>query len=144
MYFKKPKAQGSSAVLLIVGALFFIRESAAANRDCSNAMTQTDMNICAGIDYKKADDNLNSVYKKILSLIGEDKNLKSQLISAQKAWIVFRDNECTFASSAVSGGSIYPTVYASCTEELTKNRVKELEAYTRCKEGDLACPVPPK
>jgi hypothetical protein len=31
-----------------------------------------------------------------------------------------------------------------CLDKLTQARTKELQAYLKCEEGDLSCPVPGK
>jgi uncharacterized protein YecT (DUF1311 family) len=63
-------------------------------------------------------------------------------VAAERAWVPFRDAACNFAASGVSGGTIYPTIYAECLERLTKARIANFKAYLACEEGDLSCPVP--
>jgi uncharacterized protein YecT (DUF1311 family) len=64
------------------------------------------------------------------------------LTKAQRAWIVYRDAECAFATSAVADGSAYPLVANGCLTDLTEARTQDLEAFLQCEEGDLSCPVP--
>ena len=92
--------------------------------DCNNAMTQTDMNICADKDYRKADAELNRTYKKTMT--GLDAHSRDLLKAAQREWIKFRDAECTYQSAQNEGGSIYPMVYAGCLTTLTQARTKQL------------------
>ena len=84
---------------------------------------------------------MNGAYREILRRLGGDAHAKQLLVAAQKAWIAFRDAECAFAVSSSEGGSIYPMEYSLCLEDQTKKRIKELQAYFHCEEGDLACPV---
>ncbi|MEI5681238.1 DUF1311 domain-containing protein [Mesorhizobium sp. CGMCC 1.15528] len=93
-------------------------------------------------DFKKADQALNQTFKQIQKRIADDADGKARLVTAQRAWIAFRNAECTFQSSGDDGGSAAPMVAAACQAELTKNRTKQLKAYLNCQEGDLACPVP--
>jgi predicted RND superfamily exporter protein len=50
----------------------------------SFAQTQLEMNETANVKYKKADAELNKVYKQLMSLL--DKNEKQLLIQAEKDW----------------------------------------------------------
>jgi len=93
-------------------------------------------------DYQKADKALNQAFRQIEHRMADDASGKAQLVKAQKAWIAFRDAECSFQSSAVDGGSATPLVIASCKATLTADRVKQLDHYLNCEEGDLSCPVP--
>jgi uncharacterized protein YecT (DUF1311 family) len=103
--------------------------------------TQSGLNRCAEDVYKKADEALNAAYKEITRRLKDDAETARLLTAAQKAWIAFRDAECTFANAENAGGSIYPMVYAGCLSRLTKARTKELESYLKCEDDALGCPV---
>ena len=92
--------------------------------------------------YKAADAELNRLYQKIESRLSGDAAAKHKLVAAQRAWVAFRDAECTFAASGVEGGSAYPQVLEACLQDLTETRVENFNAYLNCEEGDLSCPVP--
>ena len=110
--------------------------------DCSNAATQSDMNICADQAFRRSDAALNSTYRQITDRLKTDAAARGLLVTAQKAWLAFRDADCAFASSAVSGGSIYPMIVTQCRDALTQDRTRRLAGYLKCAEGDLSCPVP--
>lgn len=110
--------------------------------DCANASDQATMNQCAGQDFKAADKELNAVYQQITGRLKDNPDGKKLLVSAQRAWLGFRDAECKFSSSGVTGGSVYPWVYSSCLTGVTKVRVEALKQYLKCEEGDMSCPVP--
>jgi uncharacterized protein YecT (DUF1311 family) len=95
---------------------------------CSNsfAQTQAQMNATANASYKKADAQLNKVYKQLMAVL--DKNEKPLLIQAEKDWVKFRDSHCRFEASQYEGGSIQPLIYSTCLEELTKKRIVEIKA----------------
>lgn len=95
-----------------------------------------------GSDLKKADQALNQTFKKVQKRLEGDAAGKARLVKAQRAWIAFRDAECTFRSSGDDGGSAAPMVAAGCRADLTNDRTKQMKAYLNCQEGDLACPVP--
>ena len=127
--------------LLIPAALFSLVWNIAYAADCGNATTQAEINQCAGGDYKKADAQLNKVYKAVLGKA--DEGQQAQLKAAQNAWIKFRDLDCKFQTSGAEGGSIYPTALAGCLEAKASARAKELDALLHCKEGDAACVLAP-
>jgi uncharacterized protein YecT (DUF1311 family) len=130
-------------VTLILAAVLATASVARAD-DCADAQTQADMNICADKAYQKADGALNKVYAEIKQRLAGNGEATKQLVAAQRAWIAFRDAECAFAASGVSGGSIYPTIYAGCLEDITLARVENLKDFLSCQEGDPSCPVPPQ
>ncbi|BBP71985.1 hypothetical protein PHLH6_39890 [Pseudomonas sp. Seg1] len=128
--------------LLLALTPFLFTPSAHAAVDCANASDQATMNQCAGQDYKAADNELNAVYKQIKERLKDNAEATKLLVDAQRAWIGFRDAECTFSSSGVTGGSVYPLVYSSCLTGVTKVRIEALKQYLKCEEGDMSCPVP--
>nr|WP_315447504.1 lysozyme inhibitor LprI family protein [uncultured Pseudomonas sp.] len=128
--------------LLLALTPFLFTPIAHAAVDCANASDQATMNQCAGQDYKAADNELNAVYKQIKERLKDNAEATKLLVDAQRAWIGFRDAECTFSSSGVTGGSVYPLVYSSCLTGVTKVRVEALKQYLKCEEGDMSCPVP--
>lgn len=130
----------SSRLLLALAPL--ILASVAQADDCTNAMTQGEMNQCAAQEKKAADDELNRLYKQITARLKDNPEAKQLLVKAQRAWIGFRDAECNFSASGVEGGSVYPLIYGNCVTVLTKARVETFKTYLKCKEGDLSCPVP--
>jgi uncharacterized protein YecT (DUF1311 family) len=93
--------------------------------DCNNAVSQNDMNTCADKDYRAADAALNRTWRDTIK--GMDAHTLDLLRKAQRAWIQFRDAECTYQSAENEGGSIYPMVYAGCLTRLTKLRTQQLK-----------------
>ena len=110
--------------------------------DCANATDQRSMDECASNSFKAANVELNAVYKEIIQRLKDNANGKTLLVTAQRSWLAFRDSECKFTASGVSGGSVYPMIYAYCLAGLTTTRTKDLKEYLKCVEGDLSCPVP--
>ncbi|MBK5351697.1 DUF1311 domain-containing protein [Pseudomonas sp. TH41] len=110
--------------------------------DCDSAADQSTMNQCAAQQGKAADKELNAHYQQITARLKDSPNSKKLMVSAQRAWVAFRDAECKFSASAVEGGSVYPLIYSNCITELTKARVETFKNYLKCQEGDLSCPVP--
>jgi uncharacterized protein YecT (DUF1311 family) len=110
--------------------------------DCPD-QTQQGLNQCAEASYETADRALNAAYRGVAERLKDDPTTMRLLVAAQKAWIAFRDAECTFANAPNAGGSIYPMVHAGCMERMTKIRTKDLKDYLDCEEG-LSCPTPKK
>jgi uncharacterized protein YecT (DUF1311 family) len=111
--------------------------------ECAD-QSQSGLNACAAADYEKADAALNRSYKQIVGRLKDDPATVKLLAAAEKAWIAYRDVECAFAGSSNLGGTIYPMVVSTCLEAMTKKRTAELDAYLKCGEGDIGCPVPAK
>ncbi len=115
--------------------------------DCIKAPDQTSLNECAAKAYKRADAEFNTLYEQIVGRLkgeGDLTKTRATLVSAQRAWIAFRDAQCAFVGSGVAGGSIQPTIVANCLADLTHKRMNDFKAYLNCEEGDLSCPLPPK
>ncbi|MEM8613479.1 MAG: lysozyme inhibitor LprI family protein [Cyanobacteria bacterium P01_H01_bin.105] len=98
---------------------------ALAKQDCGQMADQQAMNQCAAENYAISDKALNQVYQEIRQ--GLDEAAKVQLTQAEERWLVFRDAECTFESDRFEGGSMAPLIQASCLEQVTDNRIAELQ-----------------
>ena len=100
---------------------------------CANAQTQFEMNQCAARDYRAADSVLNQTYQRLVAMLNDEE--KSQLKTAQTAWLKYRDSNCEFVGDEYKGGSIRPLIYASCLADMTRKRTTELK--TQIKERNL-------
>lgn len=103
----------------------------------SVAQTQIELNTLAGEVLRKADDQLNAVYKKLQGRLSAES--KQRLLLAQQSWLKFRDYECEFESVGSVGGSIHSMIIAECLARITSQRSRELERLVNCQEGDLSC-----
>jgi uncharacterized protein YecT (DUF1311 family) len=97
--------------------------------NCKNPETQTELNICSGLDYQREDKQLNQVYNQVRDQLSA--NRRQQLIVAQRAWISFRDADCKFARSEVEGGTMAPLIFNNCLQDMTKKRTLELNSYAQ-------------
>jgi uncharacterized protein YecT (DUF1311 family) len=130
------------AVLLVAGVPASIAHAA---EGCDiPGKSQAELNDCYGNVYKKADAELNGLYRQITSRLKDDKPTTKLLVTAQRAWVAFRDAECDFSASGVSGGSAYRMILAICLNGLTSKRIDDFKNYLKCQEGALDCPVPAK
>ncbi len=106
--------------------------------DCANTSVQMELNFCAEQDWQAADAELNRVYKATMAaMTAMDRTLPPELQGAattlrdaQRAWISFRDKNCTLAGYAMRGGSAEPLLIYGCLRQMTANRTAELQALT--------------
>ncbi len=118
--------------------------SALAADDCNPNLSQAELNNCYGNMYKRADAELNALYRQITGRLKDDKETAKLLVAAQRAWVAFRDAECDFSASGVAGGTAYGMIVAICLDKLTSQRINDFKTYLNCPEGALDCPVPAK
>ncbi|BAY12772.1 lysozyme inhibitor LprI family protein [Calothrix sp. NIES-2098] len=95
--------------------------------NCNNAQNQAEINQCAQLSYQNADKKLNQVYQQLLPALPAYR--KPKLITAQQAWIKFRDTNCEFERSENEGGSIAPLTYFGCLARTTQQRTQQLQQY---------------
>jgi uncharacterized protein YecT (DUF1311 family) len=120
-------------------ALWIFSVPASADQ-CDTAQAQTEMNLCADLQFKKADAELNDAYRDLFAGYKKlDKDLASALTKSQRAWIAHRDADCSLESLATQGGSAQPMIFSMCLERITLDRVKWLRGRLSCEEGDLSC-----
>ncbi|WP_080002616.1 lysozyme inhibitor LprI family protein [Burkholderia ubonensis] len=91
---------------------------------------------CAERDRRAADSKLNQAYKKLLGALKDDPDSglipRTQIVSAQRTWVAFRDAECDFRTSVSGGAHQWLIVnHAQCLAELTEQRTKVLEDYLK-------------
>lgn len=104
--------------------------------DCGNTMVQYELNICAEMDWQEADRDLNRVYKEVMAeMKATDASLPPELVgaeaalrTAQRAWIDYRDANCTTAGFRIRGGSAEALVVYGCLRQMTLDRTEELRA----------------
>ena len=126
-----------SAVLILGSQTLAFAQDKCANPDDQQTTTE-----CADLSFNKSDKQLNDIYKQIEGRLSDDADTRKLLGQAQRAWIKFRDAECDFKSSASAGGTARPMIVAICEDGITQSRIKDLQAYLKCEEGALDCPVP--
>lgn len=97
--------------------------------NCNNPQSQAEMNACAGQRWEATDRELNQIYQGLIPQLSNSR--RQQLVTAQRAWITFRDSECSFYSSFAEGGSMQPMLRSGCLANLTEIRNSELYQYRR-------------
>lgn len=103
--------------------------AAAQEPDCSNPLTQRDMNHCAYLAWQAADGDLNDTYGWAREVAaGWEPGAGDALRDAQRAWITYRDAACAAEGWLFHGGSMEPLIVHSCMENLTRRRTEDLRA----------------
>lgn len=76
--------------------------------DCQRraAGVEAQLKLCAAAELTRRDDELNGVYRSLLAKV--DPSRQPLLRASERAWVAFRDAECTFRASAEAGGSNAP------------------------------------
>lgn len=112
-----------------VGAHASIEKVEKEYQDCLQKVeANLDMRGCSLQAYTSADEELNLEYKKLQKRIfeGDSAEVKSRLVEAQRAWIQFRDKECSLRGADMLGGSGENTIIAGCLADKTIQRAKDL------------------
>ncbi len=105
------------------------------------AQTQSEMNNEAAAEFNGVDEQLNSIYQKILSDYADDKVFIASLKEAQRCWITFRDAQLKMKYPDREPGyygSILPVCKMAYLTELTQERINALQVWIDGgQEGDM-------
>jgi len=101
------------------------------------AQTQLELNQQATRKLALANNDLHELQDKIAARLTPPSAASFAMV--QRAWATYRDAQCTFEGMDTVGGSIHGMVVTDCKTRLTLQRVKDLDAQTKCPEGNLAC-----
>ncbi|MEQ8481749.1 MAG: lysozyme inhibitor LprI family protein [Hoeflea sp.] len=127
---------GAMAMALLVAAFLWAGQTRAQDEpDCENPMDQFSMTYCAGQEYMEADAILNELWPQVIAVardndeyvadIARDRGVPTTveaLREAQRAWIKFRDAQCSYEAYEVFGGTMQPMVGSLCLARLTEER----------------------
>lgn len=97
--------------------------------------TTAEMKQCTAKTFKKADDELNKVYRELMSKLA-DEGHKASLKTAQQSWLKYRDSNCDFEAYLNRGGTIYSVVVSDCMTKMTASRTKEMKGEIQELEGN--------
>ncbi|WP_319531829.1 lysozyme inhibitor LprI family protein [uncultured Cohaesibacter sp.] len=101
--------------------------------NCKAPSDTASMLHCAAVALETADTELNAIYKRLISL--KDEQGQEILRKAERAWIEFRDADCSLAADLFRGGSLEPVVFLDCRAAMTAERVKLLQSQVDSIEG---------
>ena len=125
------------STLLLALALQGSLDAQAREHNCAEPQAQMDMNICADIDFQRADAELNRVYRDVIAGARQaDREIdrsfdrrptaEAVLREAQRAWLIFRDAQCIYEGYGERGGSMEPMVDSAGRARLTRERIAQL------------------
>ena len=92
---------------------------------------------CYGVAKAAADRRLNDVYAGLVNTfkhpgdpieVRDDPEILRRLVASERAWIMFRDAECSYHSSYMLHGTGEDGADTACVYAQTKTRVKALTA----------------
>ena len=92
---------------------------------CQGPSPTADGYECFYAASKKADAELNQLYRRIQTVV--DGNELVKLREAQRLWMHFRDANCSAEYEFYEGGSAGPMVRVACLEAVTRHRIEELQ-----------------
>ncbi|PWJ20477.1 lysozyme inhibitor LprI family protein [Jannaschia seohaensis] len=95
--------------------------------ECSNLMTQTELNFCARDGWAVSDAELNRLWKEVKPA-ADRRGQGQSLLNEQRAWLRLRDRTCEGERDQYAGGSIAAMIYWQCMDRLTIARNAELRA----------------
>lgn len=126
-----------------VACLLFSLSARAQQPDCfDKAVTQADLNDCAGGQFAEADAELNRVYKAVLEKHKKDALFVEKLRAAQRAWLAYRDAEIEAKyPHSKEASTYYGSSFSMCDSlhktQLTQERIKKLREWLDDSEGDI-------
>ena len=97
----------------------------AACMDKSGGVTM-DMIGCITAEHQRQDARLNNAYKAVMAELAPPR--KKQLQNAQRAWLNYRDANCTFYDDP-DGGTLARVNANVCMMTATAERARELESF---------------
>ncbi len=125
----------------MIAALLLVAAAPLADElDCSTGdLPQQGLNICAAREAENADAELNAQWRLTSDAMKAsdreiDRTYDKQpgyfetLLSAQRAWLTYRDKHCLVASFEMRGGSAAPMIHGGCMAELTRARTAQLKS----------------
>ena len=128
------KLHTSNAILLVALTLACVPHAASAAEAGSSKQFSTCMDKSGGVtssmiecivaENKLQDARLNKAYKALGADLAPAR--KTQLLEAQRAWIKFRDANCSFYDDP-DGGSMARVSANECVMRATTERARELE-----------------
>jgi uncharacterized protein YecT (DUF1311 family) len=103
--------------------------------DCKKAEAQMELTYCAEQQLNAADKALNVQYqitrkqtrKWDADADAGDKGAEDALVKAQRAWVAYRDAQCTSYGYQAHRGSMEPMLIYGCQADLTTKRTAELK-----------------
>ena len=118
-----------AGVTVIFGVMIGLMPSTPAT-----AQTQAAMNAQAATTYKAADAAMNAQWPRTYAAMKrrdatarDGFGYAAATLASQRAWLAFRDKQCTIEGGEFAGGSLQPMARLQCLARLTKERTTQLK-----------------
>jgi uncharacterized protein YecT (DUF1311 family) len=123
------------SISLLFPFAFAVPATAQDIPDCANASNNVEITACVWDAYKRADAELNAVWKQVMASIQPEdyipvdavKQWKDDLLAAQRAWITFKEKDCDAVAYEWYGGSGANMAVGSCLYGHTVARTNDLK-----------------
>ena len=120
----------------MIAALLLLAAAPVQEEDCGD-LPQQPMNVCLYEAFERADAAMNAQWRITAEAMkAQDREIDRKhdkqpghfetLLAAQRAWLIFRDQQCLLESFEMRGGSGAAMMHNLCTERLTRERTKQL------------------
>jgi len=118
-----------SAFTILIGCLAFSTLALAQDKNdeafpCPNAVVTSDITECYDRALKRADQELNGAYQKIVKAI--DGDALKKLKNAQRIWLRYRDATCDADMALYGSGTASGPHYLECMYYETRHRTDAL------------------
>lgn len=109
-----------------------------ADEVCESSGNSREAVECSYKRFQVVETELNDRYKQLLAELDEISRkqperlaeLKPKFVSAQRAWVKFRESECRAIEVWYTNGKLQPALYYGCMERLAKERLKAFNSFT--------------
>jgi uncharacterized protein YecT (DUF1311 family) len=103
-----------------------------AQPGCRDLASQSESNACLAREATRVNTLLDALLNEIRPSLAESQ--RQGLEDAQRHWVRYRDAHCDWVASSAAGGTIQPTVRATCLANVAWERIGELK-LTLCEGG---------
>jgi uncharacterized protein YecT (DUF1311 family) len=91
--------------------------------------TQSWIRACIAVEEHRVDAELNDVYRDLLG--ATPRQGRVGVVTAQRAWIGFRDAECAMRRDRRGAGADWAVAMGTCTIDLASARIRDLRNLAR-------------
>lgn len=92
---------------------------------------------CSNQRFKAVEEILNVKYKELMSKLDEAiskeperlKDLKVKYVHAQRAWVAFREKECSAFKVWYTNGTLQKSYYYDCMKKMAHQRINEFDHF---------------
>ena len=120
--------------VFITSVLCFAQDSEMYRACSKQAKTQHDMNVCANEEAKRVNEEVNRIYKLLLSKLRSNAVATAKIQAVQKAWVTYDayiDAMYPAKDKQAEYGSIFPMEVDLLTAKLTRQEIGALQDILR-------------